>query len=151
MGILLRTQTKALQQGEGEGEDGGEEALPLHAPQAEEGATSSLVAVVGEGVSPAVLEADRTRDYRARHPHPQGQGQREGKGKDKQAAATTITFCGVMRAAAGADKLRVRVVCCLAWLGMRWGGWGGTYLCFLIYGLHGMGWVGTCLSSSSHG
>jgi hypothetical protein len=74
---LLRTQTKALQQGEGEGEEGGEEALPLHAPQAEEGAMSSLVAVVGEGVSPAVLEADRTRDYRARHPHPQGQGQRE--------------------------------------------------------------------------
>jgi MFS family permease len=103
VGILLRTQTKGLHQDE-EGEGAvAEEALYLHAPELEEATSSSLVAVVGEGVSPAVLEADRTRDYRARHPHPQ-------QGEGKQAQPPTTTFWGVVRAAAGADKLRVSFI-----------------------------------------
>lgn len=96
VGILLRTQTKGLQEEDDENDaNPSEEHLPLHAPPPPGGGGGepepSSLAVVGEGLSPAVLEADRTRDYRARHrPHQHH-----------------ATFCSVMRAAAGADTLRV--------------------------------------------
>lgn len=121
MGILLRTQTHGLDADANE-HNSDEEHLPLHAPTTpsnlQEGSEPpSVLAVVGEGVSPAVLEADRTRDYRARHGHSLGQG-----GRHRQHHAT---FCSVMRAAAGADLLRVRVWVCVWVWGLWVGGWMG--------------------------
>lgn len=117
VGILLRTQTKGLQEEEEEEEgdaaaadgnpnpDEDEEHLPLHAPTTGAsggGSEASSLVLVGEGLSPAVLEADRTRDYHARH-RPQHHA----------------TFRSVMRAAAGADKLRVGVLCVESGAGME--------------------------------
>jgi hypothetical protein len=100
VGILLRTQTHGLHQDEDE-EQGPEERLPLQHNE------ESAIEVLGEAVSPAVLEEDRTRDYHARH-NPPAAVQRSQSQPQQPPVVRHATFMSVMRAAAGADKLRVR-------------------------------------------